>query len=164
MLLAPHIIVGAAVAAQFSNPALGLGFAFLSHFLLDRIPHWEYSVEGLKNIKTSGIKKCLPLLKKVFLDVSAGFLVAGLASFLSQDDIPLWAWLFGGLFGALPDSFSFLLFLKRGSNGLLYNFLKVFYMLHQRVHYSKKNGLPPLRIGLSTQAIAVLLALYFLLF
>jgi len=163
MLLGPHILVGAAVAASTSNPILGLVFAFLSHFILDRIPHWEYSAEPLRNIPTKGIPYAMPILRRVALDIGAGFAVLIIAVAISSDDIPFTAWAFGGFFGILPDGLSFLLFLRK-QNGLWGRFLKIFYLLHQKIHFNKKMGLPPLRIGLSTQAIAVLLALYFLIF
>ena len=163
MLLAPHILVGAAVAASTSNPILGLLFAFLSHFILDRIPHWEYSAEALKTIPTKGILYVAPILRRVALDITAGFVVLIVAVAISSDNIPFTAWAFGGFFGILPDGLSFLLFTRR-KNGRWGKFLKIFYLFHQKAHFDKKMGLPPLRIGLSTQAIAILLALYFLIF
>ena len=164
MLLAPHILVGAAVASQFANPLWGLIFAFLSHFALDRTPHWEYSVEPLKHIKTRGIKYCAPILKRVILDITSGFTILFLAVTISSNDISFWAWAIGGFFGILPDGLTTLLFSRRGRSGIIYNLLKIFFTFHQKIHYSKKAGLPPLRIGLGTQVIAVLLALYLIIF
>lgn len=164
MLLAPHILVGAAVASKFTNPFLGLLFAFLSHFLLDRIPHWEYSIDPIKQVKARGIFYSTPILKRVALDISCGFAILILAVNLSNNAIPLWAWAMGGFLGILPDGLSFLLFAKRGESGTFYHFLAFFFIFHRRIHYSKEKGLPPLRIGLGTQAIAILLALYFLVF
>jgi len=164
MLLAPHILVGAAVASQFANPLWGLLFAFLSHFVLDRTPHWEYSIEPLKHIKTRGVKYCAPILKRVMLDIASGFMILFFAVAISYNEIPLWAWAFGGFFGILPDGLTSLLFSKREKSGIFYTFLKMFYFFHAKIHYSKKRGMPPLRIGLGTQAIAILLALYVLIF
>ena len=164
MLLAPHILVGAAVASQFQNPVLGLIFALLSHFVLDRTPHWEYSVEALKQIKTRGIKYCRPILLRVILDIIIGFAVLIFAMLISANPIDFVYLALGGFFGILPDGLSFLLFVKEKSRGRLVSFLKIFYALHRRIHFKKEKGLPPLRIGLSTQAIAILLALYFIIF
>lgn len=163
MLLAPHILVGAAVAASTPNPLLGLIFAFLSHFLLDRIPHWEYSIDPLKQIKTMGAKRCMPMFRRVALDLSIGLIVLILALALSKNDAPSLIYIFGGFFGIFADGLSFLLFLAP-KNAILVKLLKSFYALHRGVHFNKKMGLPPLRIGLATQAIAVLLALYFIVF
>ena len=41
MLETPHVIVGAAIATHVVNPALALPLALGSHFILDRIPHWN---------------------------------------------------------------------------------------------------------------------------
>lgn len=37
----PHVIVGAAIATKVANPALALPLALGSHFILDKIPHWN---------------------------------------------------------------------------------------------------------------------------
>jgi len=164
MLLTPHILVGAAVASKFSNPLLGILFAFLSHFLLDSIPHWEYSAEALKQIKTKGIRYCMPALLRVFLDIALGFIILILAVFLTTNRFSPEFVLIGGFFGMLPDGLSFLLFWKRGSKNWLASLLRVIYFYHQKIHFDKTKGLPPLRIGLSTQAIAILVALYIIVF
>lgn len=41
MLETPHVVVGAAIATKIGNPALAIPLAFLSHFVLDQIPHWN---------------------------------------------------------------------------------------------------------------------------
>jgi hypothetical protein len=45
MTLATHAVVGAAVAQLFpQHPIIAFSAAFLSHFLLDAIPHWDYKI------------------------------------------------------------------------------------------------------------------------
>lgn len=41
MLETPHVVVGAAIATKVSHPALAIPLAFLSHFVLERVPHWN---------------------------------------------------------------------------------------------------------------------------
>lgn len=41
MLELPHTVVGAAIATKFGNPALAVPLAFLSHFVLEVVPHWN---------------------------------------------------------------------------------------------------------------------------
>lgn len=41
MLETPHVIVGAAIAYRVANPALAIPLALGSHFILDKIPHWN---------------------------------------------------------------------------------------------------------------------------
>lgn len=41
MLETPHVIVASAIAIKTGNPFLALGFALISHFVLDEVPHWN---------------------------------------------------------------------------------------------------------------------------
>lgn len=41
MLETPHVIVGAAIATKVINPALAIPLALGSHFILDKVPHWN---------------------------------------------------------------------------------------------------------------------------
>jgi len=43
MLETPHVAVGAALAVKIGQPALAIPLALVSHFVLDRIPHWNPS-------------------------------------------------------------------------------------------------------------------------
>jgi len=49
MTLTAHALVGAALAASFSNPAIGIPLAVISHPILDMIPHWDFG-RGCCNI------------------------------------------------------------------------------------------------------------------
>lgn len=41
MLLTPHTVAGIAIGAAVADPILGIPAAFLSHFVLDFVPHWD---------------------------------------------------------------------------------------------------------------------------
>ena len=41
MLETPHVAVGAAIATKVGNPYLALPLALLSHFVMDKVPHWN---------------------------------------------------------------------------------------------------------------------------
>ena len=41
MLETPHALVGAALAVKIGNPLLSIPLAFLSHFVLEKVPHWN---------------------------------------------------------------------------------------------------------------------------
>jgi len=41
MTATAHALIGASLAAKFSNPLLGIPLAILSHFIFDIIPHWD---------------------------------------------------------------------------------------------------------------------------
>lgn len=42
MTATAHALVGGAIAASVSDPALGIALSFFSHPLLDMIPHWDF--------------------------------------------------------------------------------------------------------------------------
>lgn len=41
MLETPHVMVGAAIAVKIGNPFIAIPLAFASHFVLERVPHWN---------------------------------------------------------------------------------------------------------------------------
>ena len=41
VLETPHVIVGAAIATKVVHPALAIPLAFASHFVLEKVPHWN---------------------------------------------------------------------------------------------------------------------------
>ncbi len=41
MFLTTHVITGATIGRNVENPALAIAVSFLSHFVLDKIPHWN---------------------------------------------------------------------------------------------------------------------------
>ncbi|MFH1863563.1 MAG: hypothetical protein ABIJ85_01440 [bacterium] len=41
MLETPHVAVGAAIALKIPNPFISIPLALASHFILDRVPHWN---------------------------------------------------------------------------------------------------------------------------
>lgn len=44
MLLLSHTITGAVIGQKINDPTIIILLAFTSHFILDRIPHWNYNV------------------------------------------------------------------------------------------------------------------------
>lgn len=44
MLELPHTIIGATLATKIPNPLISIPLAFLSHFPLDLMPHWNPSL------------------------------------------------------------------------------------------------------------------------
>lgn len=39
-----HALIGAAIASRLPNPVIGLPLAFISHFIADIIPHWDFAI------------------------------------------------------------------------------------------------------------------------
>lgn len=46
MLETPHALVGLVIAVSIHNPLVGLPLAFLSHFAVDMIPHWNWEPDS----------------------------------------------------------------------------------------------------------------------
>ena len=44
MLYTPHFLTGAVILKFFPNPAAGVGLAFISHFVLDMMPHNDFDI------------------------------------------------------------------------------------------------------------------------
>ncbi len=52
MTATAHALVGGAIAASVTNPALGITLSAASHPLLDMIPHWDEGLGWRKKSKT----------------------------------------------------------------------------------------------------------------
>lgn len=119
-----HILLAMIILASIKNLPLALFLIFLSHFIVDLLPHTDYSVENILNRRW---QKSLPDFLKVALDASLGLL---LIVALSED---IFIGLLAGLLAILPDIFTFLevCLPNKFSRGLNY--------LHQKVHYKHRD-------------------------
>ncbi len=68
MTATAHALIGGAIAASISNPAIGLPLAALSHPFADMIPHWDFGLGWRK-------KKKLQLFLESLLDLTFGLVV-----------------------------------------------------------------------------------------
>lgn len=115
MTLTSHAIAGAAAAQFFpSNPVLAFSAGFVSHFLLDFIPHWDYDVLSGKEDPNNPLNYDMVLGEKFLIDLARiGFdaclgIVLSLAIFTQlNDSAPLLAFA-GAIGGITPDPFQFL--------------------------------------------------------
>ena len=114
MILATHAIAGVAAAEFFpSNPIVAFIAAFLGHFVLDAIPHWNYTIKSHEenpddplNGKVRFGKDLIVDLFKIFIDLSSGIALAFLffskGTYQNETIVLLGA--FGGM---LPDALQF---------------------------------------------------------
>ena len=94
MVLTPHALVGAAVAGAVpEHPVTGFILGFLSHFILDAIPHWDYDLDFFKTNSLT-VKD----LFKLSLDTVLGLAVVGFFT-------PILIW--GALGGLAPDALQY---------------------------------------------------------
>jgi hypothetical protein len=128
MILLAHLLLGAFIGQKISSPIFAIILAYLSHYILDTLPHIEYSVDNIVNKKW---KKSFFDFLKVFLDIFSGLLLIFL---LSSNKPIIYICAF---FAILPDGLSML-------NIVLKNkYLEAHSIFHQtKLHYLKFKKIP----------------------
>ncbi|MES2436640.1 MAG: hypothetical protein V4519_01395 [Patescibacteria group bacterium] len=115
MTLTTHAVTGALVGAvASSNPAFAAVAAFASHFLLDAIPHWDYSLSTVSedsknplnnNMQTKGKRFYVDLSKTLF-DAVLGMAIVILVFMNAPVQVLIGA-LIGAIFAVAPDPLQF---------------------------------------------------------
>lgn len=137
MILFVHILAGGLIASVVKPLFLALILALMSHYFLDLIPHWQYSIE---NIKAKNWRQAKKEFLCVFLD---GFSASVLIFFLSENIILSFA---GAFFACLPDGLHLLYRIFPNSR-----LLAKHHSFHKIVNYANKNT--PAFWGILTQTI-----------
>ncbi len=114
MTLATHAVAGALIGAVASqNVTLALGAAFLSHFVLDTIPHWDYSLGSIakkginiNNDMDTRSKTFIFDLAKIAFDFAIGMTLT-VAAFHRFDSRTLAIIILAAIFAAAPDPLQF---------------------------------------------------------
>jgi len=77
MLETPHVAVGAAIATKVINPFIAIPLALGSHFVLDKIPHWNphFYTETQKNGRPNN-KSTLFAITDVLIALVLGSVIA----------------------------------------------------------------------------------------
>ena len=152
MLATPHLLAGAAVASSGLPPDISLPLCFLSHFVLDAIPHFETSAVFIKFRKLED-EMTQPEIVYAFFDVLIGSGLVLYFYFLHHNPLILW----GAFLALLPDIVDNVPF--------WYGIRKfpVFKQLHQ-VHDFVHFTLDPQHWfwGIFTQVIILGISIYFL--
>ncbi|MCX8015703.1 MAG: hypothetical protein N2692_00070 [Patescibacteria group bacterium] len=171
MILSVHFITGAAITKIIPNKLIAYPLAFLIHFLLDALPHTDYSLRGI----SSGWKK-KNFYESVFsliLDTLFGiaFIIIWAMAF---DNFNITSALVGGFLGILPDFLNLISYLFHNKNFLLFikghpltdleEFKTQSQNLYYRFHHWIHNGSESSNsIGIATQIVIFLAALIILL-
>lgn len=94
MVLTPHALVGAALASAVpTHPIAGFCLGFISHFILDSLPHWDYDLDFFETNSLT-IKD----LAKLTIDLVLGLIIVWFFA-------PALIW--GALGGLAPDALQF---------------------------------------------------------
>ncbi|MCA1379007.1 hypothetical protein I6F16_36445 [Bradyrhizobium sp. IC4060] len=111
MILSTHAVVGGAIASLVpSNPALAAMAGFASHFAIDAIPHWDYSLrsppfgKGADHPRLKLSRALLFDLVSIGVDACAGIALA-IWLFATPASAPAIA--LGAMAAILPDPLQF---------------------------------------------------------
>lgn len=85
MLETPHVALGIAIATKIPNPYISIPLSFLSHFLLERVPHWNphLNIETQKFGKPTK-KSTIIVIIDVTISLILGFFIAYRAPTIKQ--------------------------------------------------------------------------------
>ena len=104
MFLTPHVAVAVAIAAVVPNPILAIPLAFLSHFVLDMLPHWDDL--GLGKLRERTVRIPAHAARLVVMD---GLLAVSFAFFFIYFSFPDWGMALNigacALAALLPDAY-----------------------------------------------------------
>ena len=178
MILTIHAVAGAAVANQFNNKLIAWILAFLSHFLLDAIPHKDYDLSGAKlGFKD---KRFWIFISKAVIDLSIGFI---LIIIFTKQTSNLPQNLIGGFCALIPDGLTILWIIIKNNNlrkffgkqeiirdntKLINRFLQILENILERFYHNCHNNLhwlknTPLFWGILSQVIILIISLYSLI-
>lgn len=101
MLETPHVVVGAAIATKIPNPFISIPLAFASHFVLEKVPHWN---PHLNTEKKKYGKVTAKSTKIVIADVTLSLLLGGFIAYQVMPNTAHAATILASSFAAaLPD-------------------------------------------------------------
>lgn len=164
MILTPHILVGAVIGAKINHLGLVIILGLISHFVLDKIPHWVFGRKAFEKFKQSKSYKILfVFFLQMIIDGLIGlgivFLIIWQKNMIKPEYlIPI---LTGVLASTLPDIVlgSIKLF-GLESKKLLKNYI----YFHQEICHSRKRHIKkPNLLGLGTQVLISTIAILILL-
>lgn len=153
MLETPHVVVGAAIATAVGDPVLAFPLALGSHFVLDKIPHWN------PHTYTETIKNGIPDKNTIILtivDISTALCVGLYFAFLALPNFALAETIILACFASvLPDVIKYPFFLFKNTRKGLY---KKYVDWERAFQVDTENKL----YGLFTQFVIILASLYWI--
>ena len=100
MLETPHVVVGAAIASKITNPLLSIPISLVSHFVLEKVPHWN------PHLNTETEKYGKPTKKSTiiaFSDVTFSLFIGSFIAFRASNTLQTINILACCLMASLPD-------------------------------------------------------------
>ena len=149
MILLPHMLIGAAIGAKIHSAIAVFVFSIISHFIADKLPHWEYLDKELSDYRST--KEFLMVFMKIALDFGLGAIL--LFYFFQRS--PDWPYVaIGALSAVLPDFFVFLNWLFPRIK-----ILEKYRDFHHRNHVHRKYHQEKV-LSVFSEGTVILLALY----
>jgi len=152
VLETPHVVVGAAIATKVVNPALAIPLAFASHFVLERVPHWNPHL----NTETERYGQPTPQSTKiVIIDVITSLISGGYIAYQALPNTTLaFTILAACFFAVLPDLLEGPYFFLKMRNETIRRWIK----------FQKSIQIDaPIIPGLTTQIITIIAAFWWIL-
>ncbi|MBT7553105.1 hypothetical protein HN670_01390 [bacterium] len=145
MFLTTHTSAAILIASKVSNPILVIIFAFLSHFVLDAIPHGEGNF--FSDPKKNHHQKMVRFVKAAIIDLLiASIFLFSFLYYVQPDNV--WIFIWASLAAWLPDfSWGAIELFKIKS-------LKWFYIFHHKMH-DLLDVVYPMKYGLVFQALFI---------
>jgi hypothetical protein len=168
MIFTPHAVVGAAVGVATGNPVSGFAAGFVSHHLLDMVPHFDQGTFRLKRVRapylgTSADYGHEQFTKRDWIMLFIDWAIAAILFSIIFTSLPASIWpliLIGALGGITPDLI--------GSSPLWspqleekFKSAKIYKGFHTFFHFTVPPSL--IWLGIATQIVAVGLSMFFLL-
>ena len=155
MTLSAHAVVGTAVASLFPiNLPAAFAVAFLSHYVMDAIPHRDYKLESLVSDGKNHLNDDLVMDMRFvcdFVKISADFGLGIILSLLLFIAVHPAGWpivVVGIVGGVMPDGLQFV-YMKTHNKILSY-----FQRVHVWAHFDEHPNVTPFA-GFSLQAVIV---------
>jgi hypothetical protein len=148
------MLVGAAIGYRIRNFWAIFIVAIFLHFLLDRLPHWEY--HGKIDSQKIHPRELFRLFFRALVDLAGGVFIL----WTFWKDSPHLAYIaFGAFISILPDGVTFSHLLTRTLLKRENPVLKKFYWLHEKNHIQDSRNYP--LWGLAAQSLIVILSIYY---
>ena len=152
VLETPHVVVGAAIATKVVTPALAIPLAFASHFILEKVPHWN------PHLNSETEKFGRPTRESTYIVIADVIASLALGGYIASRALPDWgqsATILAAAFAAvLPDVLEGPYFFLNMRNDLIKRWINF------QKSIQVDTGIVP---GLITQVITVLAAFWWIL-
>ena len=162
MIIAPHVIIGAAIGVKTQNLGLIIILGIVVHFIVDTIPHWDYRVPAVLNFQKEKNPKGLAKdFIKLTIDGLIGLLIVSAVIWQKNLFGPnsLYFIFWGIFFSVLPDVISGLIFLF-GKNLIFKKYIKFHDDFLHGIYKKQREGKFTFP-GLLTQVLVIVITVLF---